>query len=32
VTAEDVADAMLFLASEQSAKIHGASIEVYGRS
>jgi NAD(P)-dependent dehydrogenase (short-subunit alcohol dehydrogenase family) len=32
VTAEDVADAMLFLASDQAAKIHGASIEVYGRS
>ncbi len=32
VTAGDVADAMLFLASPESNKINGASIEVYGRS
>jgi NAD(P)-dependent dehydrogenase (short-subunit alcohol dehydrogenase family) len=32
VTADDVADAMLFLSSDAAAKIHGASIEVYGRS
>lgn len=32
VTAEDVADVMLFLASDKADKIHGASIEVYGRS
>ena len=32
VTAEDVAGVMLFLASDKADKIHGASIEVYGRS
>ena len=32
VTADEVADAILFLASAQADKIHGASLEVYGRS
>ncbi len=32
VTTEDVADAILFLASPEANKINGASIEVYGRS
>ncbi len=32
VTTNDIAETMLFLASEAAAKIHGASIEVYGRS
>jgi NAD(P)-dependent dehydrogenase (short-subunit alcohol dehydrogenase family) len=32
VTADDLADVILFLASEQADKIHGASLEVYGRS
>ena len=32
VTTEDVADAILFLASDAAARIHGASLEVYGRS
>jgi len=32
VTTDDVADAILFLASDAAAKIHGASLEVYGRS
>lgn len=32
VTAQEVADAMLFLASPAADKIHGASLEVYGRS
>ncbi|MCC6803087.1 MAG: SDR family NAD(P)-dependent oxidoreductase [Anaerolineae bacterium] len=32
VTPDDVADAILFLASDAAAKIHGASLEVYGRS
>jgi NAD(P)-dependent dehydrogenase (short-subunit alcohol dehydrogenase family) len=32
VTPDDIADAILFLASDAAAKIHGASLEVYGRS
>ena len=32
VTGDDIADVILFLASDAAAKIHGASIEVYGRS
>ncbi len=32
VTADDIADAIMFLASDAAAKIHGASLEVYGRS
>jgi NAD(P)-dependent dehydrogenase (short-subunit alcohol dehydrogenase family) len=32
VTAEDVADIMLFLASSAADKVNGASVEVYGRS
>lgn len=32
VTPDDVAAAMLWLASDAAAKIHGASLEVYGRS
>ena len=32
VTTDDVADAILFLASDAASKINGASIEVYGRS
>ncbi len=32
VTPEDVADAILFLASDAAARINGASLEVFGRS
>lgn len=32
VSADDVADAILFLASPEASKLHGASLEVYGRS
>lgn len=32
VTPDDVADAILFLASDAAAKIYGASLEVFGRS
>ena len=32
VTTKDLADTILFLASAQADKIHGASLEVYGRS
>jgi len=32
VTSDDVADLMLFLASDEAAKLNGASVEVYGRS
>lgn len=32
VTADDIADAIMYLASDAAAKIHGASLEVYGRS
>ena len=32
VTGDEIADAILFLASDEAAKIHGASLEIYGRS